>query len=592
MVRQKCSGIRRSYLDYPWRFNYFGELGLYMSARYRAAVDAAAIFSETDKSGIITYVNEQFCDISGYSAQELIGQNHRILNSGQHPPEFFIDMWKKVSRGQVWKGEICNRKKDGSLYWVESTIVPMYDDASQRVQKYVSIRFDVTEKRKFLETLQWQAEHDELTGLPNRFLLSKALDQAIVKAKSQPSTVAVGVLDLDGFKQINDRYGHEMGDRLLVAVADRLKHSMRIEDTVARLGGDEFVLILGVRDPKVLESALQRLLAALSAVYIIDGIGINISASIGVTLYPNDNENADTLLRHADQAMYKAKQSGRNCFHLFDVSKDKMDKSAFDTVIRVRQALHDGELCLHYQPKISLSSGAVIGFEALLRWQHPRDGLILPQYFIPLIEQSDLIVEIGEWVIDQALSQIEQWADLGHSWSVSVNIAALHLKKENFVKSLKFLLDSHPNVLPQMLDIEITESVVIEHLPHVTQCLIACQDLGVTFSLDDFGTGYSSLSYLKQLPTQSIKIDKSFIRDILIDKDSLGLTKAIIGLAKSFNREVIAEVVETVEHEVLLMNLGCDVAQGYGIAKPMPVEKVLSWVAKFVPAHLSRGGNR
>ncbi|HIH9597728.1 EAL domain-containing protein [Raoultella ornithinolytica] len=563
-----------------------------MSARYRAAVDAAAIFSETDKSGIITYVNEQFCDISGYSAQELIGQNHRILNSGQHPPEFFIDMWKKVSRGQVWKGEICNRKKDGSLYWVESTIVPMYDDASQRVQKYVSIRFDVTEKRKFLETLQWQAEHDELTGLPNRFLLSKALDQAIVKAKSQPSTVAVGVLDLDGFKQINDRYGHEIGDRLLVAVADRLKHSMRIEDTVARLGGDEFVLILGVRDPKVLESALQRLLAALSAVYIIDGIGINISASIGVTLYPNDNENADTLLRHADQAMYKAKQSGRNCFHLFDVSKDKMDKSAFDTVIRVRQALHDGELCLHYQPKISLSSGAVIGFEALLRWQHPRDGLILPQYFIPLIEQSDLIVEIGEWVIDQALSQIEQWADLGHSWSVSVNIAALHLKKENFVKSLKFLLDSHPNVLPQMLDIEITESVVIEHLPHVTQCLIACQDLGVTFSLDDFGTGYSSLSYLKQLPTQSIKIDKSFIRDILIDKDSLGLTKAIIGLAKSFNREVIAEGVETVEHEVLLMNLGCDVAQGNGIAKPMPVEKVLSWVAKFVPAHLSRGGNR
>lgn len=563
-----------------------------MSARYRAAVDAAAIFSETDKSGIITYVNEQFCDISGYSAQELIGQNHRILNSGQHPPEFFIDMWKKVSRGQVWKGEICNRKKDGSLYWVESTIVPMYDDASQRVQKYVSIRFDVTEKRKFLETLQWQAEHDELTGLPNRFLLSKALDQAIVKAKSQPSTVAVGVLDLDGFKQINDRYGHEIGDRLLVAVADRMKHSMRIEDTVARLGGDEFVLILGVRDPKVLESALQRLLAALSAVYIIDGIGINISASIGVTLYPNDNENADTLLRHADQAMYKAKQSGRNCFYLFDVSKDKTDKSAFDTVIRVRQALHDGELCLHYQPKISLSSGAVIGFEALLRWQHPRDGLILPQYFIPLIEQSDLIVEIGEWVIDQALSQIEQWADLGHSWSVSVNIAALHLKKENFVKSLKFLLDSHPNVLPQMLDIEITESVVIEHLSHVTQCLIACQDLGVTFSLDDFGTGYSSLSYLKQLPTQSIKIDKSFIRDILIDKDSLGLTKAIIGLAKSFNREVIAEGVETVEHEVLLMNLGCDVAQGYGIAKPMPVEKVLSWVAKFVPAHLSRGGNR
>ncbi|MBK3445752.1 putative bifunctional diguanylate cyclase/phosphodiesterase [Pseudomonas lactis] len=560
-----------------------------MRERYRTAVDAAAIFSETDLAGDITYVNEQFCTISGYSAQELLGQNHRILNSEQHPAEFFIDMWQSISRGQVWRGEICNRSKDGRLYWVESTIVPMFDAANQRVEKYVSIRFDVSEKRTLMQTLQCRAERDELTGLPNRFLLSERLEQAIAAVQRYHGTLAVGMLDLDGFKLINDRYGHATGDRLLVAVADRLKQIMRGEDTLARLGGDEFVLVLRVQDTEELESAMRRILSALSSAYTIDGIGIHISASIGVTLYPNDNEDAETLLRHADQAMYKAKQRGRDCFHLFDVSLDKKAKTAFETVIRVSEALHNGELCLYYQPKINLNSGAVIGFEALLRWQHPQEGLIPPLDFLPLVEQTDLIVEIGEWVIDQALNQIGRWAALGHTWSVSVNIAALHFQRADFTETLKSLLACHPNVAPQMLDIEIVESVVLENIQHVSKRLIACQDLGVTFSLDDFGAGYSSLSYLKQLPTQSIKIDQSFIRHILDDKDSLVLTKAIIGLAKSFNREVIAEGVETVEQGVLLMRLGCDVAQGYGIAKPMPVEQVSRWVAQFVPIHLSRG---
>lgn len=566
-----------------------GELGSHMRERYRTAVDAAAIFSETDLAGNITYVNEQFCTISGYSAQELLGQNHRILNSEQHPAEFFIDMWQSISRGQVWRGEICNRSKDGRLYWVESTIVPMFDAANQRVEKYVSIRFDVSEKRTLMQTLQCRAERDDLTGLPNRFLLSERLEQAIAAVQRYHGTLAVGMLDLDGFKLINDRYGHATGDRLLVAVADRLKQIMRGEDTLARLGGDEFVLVLRVQDTEELESAMRRILSALSSAYIIDGIGIHISASIGVTLYPNDNEDAETLLRHADQAMYKAKQRGRDCFHLFDVSLDKKAKTAFETMIRVSEALHNGELCLYYQPKINLNSGAVIGFEALLRWQHPQEGLIPPLDFLPLVEQTDLIVEIGEWVIDQALNQIGRWAALGHTWSVSVNIAALHFQRADFTETLKSLLACHPNVAPQMLDIEIVESVVLENIQHVSKRLIACQDLGVTFSLDDFGAGYSSLSYLKQLPTQSIKIDQSFIRHILDDKDSLVLTKAIIGLAKSFNREVIAEGVETVEQGVLLMRLGCDVAQGYGIAKPMPVEQVSRWVAQFVPIHLSRG---
>ena len=514
---------------------------------YRAAVDAAAIFSESDRFGNITYVNDQFCNVSGYSAEELVGQNHRILNSGLHPSVFFVDMWKRISNGLVWKGEICNRKKDGSLYWVQSTIIPMYDTINQCILKYVSIRFDVTEKRRLLESLQWQAEHDQLTGLANRFLLSKRLDQAIIAADRKKIILAVAILDLDGFKQINDCYGHEAGDLLLVEVSKRLKSIMRVEDTIARLGGDEFVLVFLARDSGFLEGTMQRLLDSLSATYYVNNIGVNITASIGVTLYP----------------------------------KEKKEKSVFDLISRVRNALRSDELLLYYQPKINLRNGEIVGFEALLRWQDPACGLISPKAFLPIIENTDLIVEVGDWVIDQALRQIGQWASQGHSWSVSVNIAAFHFQKENFVMSMRSALDRHPSVLPELLDIEITESVLLEGLSDVTKCLVECHDMGVTFSLDDFGTGYSSLSYLKQLPTQSIKIDQSFIHQVLYDEDSLVLTESIISLARFFSRNVVAEGVESVRQCLLLKQLGCDYAQGYCFAEPMPAENVISWAKQF-----------
>ena len=557
-----------------------------MSQGYRAAVDAAAIFSETDLEGNITYVNEQFCAISGYSAHELLGQNHRILNSSLHPPEFFAGLWKTISSGKVWKGEICNLRKDGTLYWVESTIVAT-NDSEANVQKYVSIRFDVTEKRKLMEVLQWRADHDVLTGLPNRSLLYYRFKQSAAIAHRNHSSLAVCVLDLDGFKLINDRYGHAIGDRLLVEVSNRLKKIIRGEDTVARLGGDEFVILLGLLHVNELEMAMQRILTSLSLAYTIDGIELNISASIGVTLYPKDDADIDSLLRHADQAMYRAKLRGRDCFHLFNMLLDNEARTAFETVVLVSKALHDGELCLHYQPKINLSSGTVIGYEALLRWQHPQEGMIYPQNFLPFVEQTNLIVDIGNWVIEQALTQISHWAEVGKTWSVAVNIAALHFQREDFVETLKNLLSRFPNSAPQMLDIEIVESVMLENIPLVVKNINECKKLGITFSLDDFGTGYSSLSYLKQLETNSIKIDQSFIRGILYDKNSLLLTIAIIGLAKSFNREIIAEGVETVEQAKLLMRLGCDSAQGYGFAKPMPVEAVIDWANEFFPTHLS-----
>ncbi|MBK5299614.1 MULTISPECIES: putative bifunctional diguanylate cyclase/phosphodiesterase [Gammaproteobacteria] len=554
-----------------------------MDEKYRRAVDAAAIFSETDLNGRITYVNDQFCAVSGYSREELLGQNHRLLNSGLHSADFFAAMWRTIALGNIWKGEICNRAKDGSLYWVDSTMVPVLDDSTGRIHRYLSIRFDISEKRQLLQSLQWRVGHDVLTGLPNRAFLSDLLDQALEFSRHENIPLAVCMLDLDGFKAVNDGYGHASGDMLLVEVAKRLRDIVRGEDVVARLAGDEFVLVLRyVRDLQELRAALNRVLGAISAPYTLHGKDINVFASIGVTLFPHDNEDAETLLRHADQAMYVAKQSGRNRFHLFDVSRDQEVKATHQTVERVRQALVAGELRLHFQPKVNMRRGVVVGFEALLRWEHPQNGMVPPREFLPLVEDTDLIIDIGEWVMDQVLSQLHRWQQAGQGWPISINIAARHFQRADFVDRLRQVLARHAQVAPQMLDLEIVESVAIENIQHVSACLQACQALGVQFSLGDFGTGYSSLSYLKRLRTQTIKIDKSFVRDILNDHDDLALTTAVIGLARAFGRQVIAEGLESVEHGELLLRLGCEVAQGYFIARPMPPGEVPGWVAGFV----------
>lgn len=480
---------------------------------------------------------------------------------------------------RIWKGEICNRAKNGTLYWVDCTILALIDLETNCALKYVAIRFDVTDKHQLVKALEWRAGHDVLTDLPNRLLLTERLDQIISTRHKQP--LAIGVLDLDGFKEVNDSYGHAIGDRLLIEVAQRLTKAMRGYDIVARLGGDEFVLILNVSNIEELKNAIHRVMGEISSIYFIDGFGINISASVGATMYPADNEDSDTLLRHADQAMYQAKRNGRNCVCYFDVSSEKEEKIAFDTVARIDLALEANEMLLHYQPKVDLRSGAVIGFEALLRWQHPQEGMVLPSAFLPRIERTDLIVKIGEWAIHQALDQITLWCKMGHTWQISVNISAFHFQKRNFANRLQEILSCHPCISPKLLDIEIVESVLLDNFEQVAQCLSNCRKLGVTFSLDDFGTGYSSLSYLKLLPTETIKIDQSFIRNMLLDKDDLALTEVIIGIARTFGRKVVAEGVETEEHCVKLKQLGCDIAQGYGISKPMRADQVCNWAEQF-----------
>jgi diguanylate cyclase (GGDEF)-like protein len=444
---------------------------------------------------------------------------------------------------------------------------------------------DITSHHRQEQRITHLALHDSLTDLPNRTLLTERFEVALVAARLQDRQMGVLLIDLDGFKAVNDRFGHASGDLLLKEVTYRLIQIVRSEDTLARLGGDEFAMIINpVEGAQDLQNVIQRVLVSLSEPCTIDGQKMDITSSIGVTLFPTDEANADTLLRHADQAMYQAKQSGRNRYCWFDVVQDQSAESSLRVRERTREALKVGELCLYYQPKVNMRSGSVEGFEALLRWLHPQEGLIPPVNFLPQVEQSDLIIDIGEWVMEQALLQIETWSAQGAVWPVSVNIAARHFQRTDFLGRLRDLLARHPKVSPALLNIEILESVALGDIDAVSSLIQECQKLGVSFSLDDFGTGYSSLSYLKALRADTLKIDQSFVRQMLRDKDDLTLVETVINIARMFKIDVIAEGVETADHGTLLLRMGCDLAQGYGIARPMPADETFQWAKRYQPA--------
>ncbi|HET6718208.1 MAG TPA: EAL domain-containing protein [Rhodocyclaceae bacterium] len=396
--------------------------------------------------------------------------------------------------------------------------------------------------------------------------------------------MAVCYLDLDGFKPVNDQYGHAAGDRVLVEIAGRLRDCLRGSDTVARMGGDEFVLLLlGLVRIEECEAALARILKAVAAPLTVAGDPVTISASLGVALFPRDDVDVDTLLRHADQSMYLAKQSGKNRYHLFDPENDRVARDRSERLARIRQAIERREFVLYYQPQVDMQRGRVIGMEALIRWQHPERGILPPADFLSVIEDTDLIVDIGDWVIATALQQIDRWQQAGLELCVGVNIAARHLLRGDFVDRLQAHLAACPGVDPRRLDLEVLETAALEDIAHVSGVIRACQALGVSYSLDDFGTGYSSLTYLKSLPAETLKIDQTFVRDMLSDPDDRAIVQGVIGLARVFQREVIAEGVETIEHGSVLLTLGCARAQGYGIARPMPAAAVADWVGRWQP---------
>jgi diguanylate cyclase (GGDEF)-like protein/PAS domain S-box-containing protein len=534
--------------------------------------------------GTIIDINEAFTRITGYSREEAIGQNPRILSSGRQDRAFYQAMWGALTAQGHWSGEIWNRHKDGHVY-AELLTISAVRDRQGNAHQYVALFSDITAIKEHQSQLEHIAHFDALTNLPNRLLLADRLQQAMAQAQRRSQKVAVAYLDLDGFKNVNDQYGHDVGDQLLVRLATCMKDTLREGDTLARLGGDEFVAVL--IDLDGIESCmplLSRLLeAGASPVQMSMGV-LQGSVSIGVTFYPQDLDvEADQLLRQADQAMYQAKLAGKNRYHVFDAVQDSTMRVHHESLERIRVALAQDEFVLHFQPKVNMRNGKVIGAEALVRWQHPEKGLLSPVKFLPVIEESLLAVELGEWVINAALSQIEAWHDLGLDLTVSVNIGARQLQQVDFVTRLRAILAKHPQVNPMRLELEVLETSALADMEQVSQVIEECRQIGVKFALDDFGTGYSSLTYLKRLRVEILKIDQSFVRDMLIDPDDLAILEGVIGLAAAFKREVIAEGVETVAHGTALLQLGCELAQGYGIARPMPAEQMSAWIDTWEP---------
>lgn len=546
---------------------------------------AANVFSHaregiliTDREANIVEVNQAFVHITGYSREEVLGKNPRLLNSGRQDKDFYAAMFHDLQTQGHWHGELWNRRKDGNVY-AEMLTITAVRDGSGEVQNYIALFSDITPLKEHQAQLEHIAHYDALTRLPNRWLLADRLKQGMRQASRRGQLVAVVYLDLDGFKAVNDIHGHEVGDQLLIGLAHRMSKALREGDTLARIGGDEFVgVLVDLPNAESCTPTLQRLLhAAAEAVYVGD-LELHVSASIGVSIYPQAEEvDPDQLVRQADQAMYQAKQSGKNRYHIFDAEQDRSVRGRHESLERIRQALKNHEFVLYYQPKVHMQSGEVLGAEALIRWQHPERGLLPPAAFLPVIENHPLAVELGEWVLDNALTQIEAWHGQGLSISVSVNVGALELQHPDFVSRLHTLLDRHPGVRAQDLELEILETSALEDFAAVSRVMATCQEMGIKFSVDDFGTGYSSLTYLKRLPAATLKIDQSFVRDMLDNPEDLAILKGLLGLAEAFNRQVIAEGVETPAHGEMLLRLGCTCGQGYAIARPMPAQDLPRW---------------
>jgi diguanylate cyclase (GGDEF)-like protein/PAS domain S-box-containing protein len=537
----------------------------------------------TDTNNVIVKVNQAFMKLTGYSSEELINRKMKLLKSGQHDAEFYVAMWNSLIHTGTWQGEIWNRLKNGEVHPQFVTITAVKNNDG-RVINYVANYTDITERKVIEEKVNQLAFYDSLTQLPNRVLLADRIHQTLARCRRNQEIAAVCMLDLDGFKQVNDTLGHAAGDQLLRDVAQRLQECIRQEDTAARFGGDEFALLLGgFTKVSECEQTLERIVAAVAVPYRIAGQIAHISASIGVTLFPEDSSDSDLLLRHADQVMYEVKQTSKNGYQLFNSVHAKRNQTAQDFLKKIGVALIKGQFELYYQPTVDCRQGKVVGAEALVRWNHPILGLLAPFEFIPVIEHDDLIITLGEWTIQEALRQLAEWHEAGFNIQISVNISARQLRNQEFPERLQAMLAGYDVEIIERLELEIVETAALENVIVGSDAIRKCRAMGVRVALDDFGTGFSSLAHLKHLAVDSLKIDLSFVSGMLTTSGDMAIVKSVIGLAASFRLHVVAEGVEHVDQVLMLLELGCDVMQGYGLARPMPAKQMHTWLAEFTP---------
>ncbi len=537
----------------------------------------------TDVQGNIVQCNPSFSVITGYSQAECIGQPPQALGLACREPDFFTPFFGQPSTRSEWRGELWNRHGKGFEYLAEMELSPVMNQAGE-FEHYVGLFSDITRAKEQQNMLEHMAYHDALTQLPNRVLFSSRLQQALIQAEQQQSLAAICYIDLDEFKIVNDQHGHEYGDKLLVMLSQRIVAMLSENDTLARLGGDEFALLLcGYRSRNEYTRLLKKLLAAIEKPFIINTLKFSISASIGYTLYPTDRNPPDTLLRHADHAMYHAKTHGGHQYHMFDLASAQQSQQQQVLLKDLLNAIQQNQIKLVYQPQICVNSGKVFCFEALLRWQHPTRGLLFPHDFLGVIEHTSLIIDVGNWVMEESLRQLAEWQTQGLETQVSVNIAAHHLMQKNFARQLASLFKRHPAIHPQQLHLEITESAAINDFARVNRVIQQSHALGVSFSIDDFGSGYSSLIYLRRLPVDIIKIDQSFVHNMLTNQEDMAVVRSVITLCREFDRKVVAEGVEKAEQARILRELGCDFAQGFGIARGLPGHKVVEWMQKNNP---------
>lgn len=535
------------------------------------AIDQAVIVAITDVKGIITYANDNFCRISGYTREELLGKNHRLLNSGTHSEKFFRNMYRQIANGHVWRGEVHNKAKDGSLYWVDTTITPQLGPDGKPVA-YMAIRIDITARKLAEAKISYMAGHDALTGIGNRAVLHEKLEEALARLQRRQESFAVLLLDLDGFKHVNDTLGHAAGDDLLKELAGRLNSSLREADILTRLGGDEFAIIQSgeINQREAAITLAVSLLEIVARPFNLDGQNVTIGTSIGIALAPEDAANPGDLLKKADLALYRVKSEGRNNFRFFDAEMSKGATERLQLLSDMRAALIRDEFELHYQPVIDAKTRLPCGVEALVRWHHPVEGLMSPDCFIPLAEESGLMEPLGEWILAKACTDAASWPD---HIKVAVNLSAVQFRSGKlFDVILCALVES--GLPPERLELEITESVLMQNAESYNVVLQQLKNTGISIVLDDFGTGYSSLSYMTAFPFDKIKIDKSFTQGLTSRADCAAIVASVLTLARGLDIAVTAEGVETKRQFELLRAAGVHQVQGYLFGRPGPVAEL------------------